>query len=62
MEPEFTAHSFDYDHQAWTALTPNGDRVYLMCGHTFACGCYGKTHAGEKVWSLSTLIGGTTHD
>ena len=33
---------YDYTRQAWVL---NG--VYVTCGHTTACNCYGKAHAGE---------------
>ena len=38
-------NGFDYINQAWVA-----DGVYVRCGHpeTMDCGCYGRTHEGEK--------------
>lgn len=36
---------FDYDRQAWVQ-----GGVYQDCGHpeAMACGCYGRTHQGER--------------
>ena len=36
-------HFFDYARQAWVI----GGR-YVRCGHTRACTCYGRLHAGER--------------
>ena len=36
-------NGYDYQHQAWVT-----DGRYVGCGHRDACGCYGKTHAGEE--------------
>ncbi len=35
---------FDYKNQAWVGT----DGLYIICGHTGPCSCYGKKHFGEK--------------
>ena len=45
-------NGYDYENQAWVV-----DGRYIPCGHPadMDCGCYGRSHAGEKTKTLKEM-------